>query len=98
MSSPRTVFLLVCGGWHPPAAYDKLKAELEARGYEYHCPLLPSLGRDASGVTYQADVEEIRKVAVPLFEQGKEVALIAHSAGGVPAVSVLRPGVWLSTQ
>lgn len=87
MSSSKPVFLFVCGGWHTPAAYDKLRVELESRGYEYLCPHLPSLGPDASGVTYEADVEEIRRRALPLFDQGKEVVLVAHSAGGVPAVS-----------
>ncbi|ETS76659.1 hypothetical protein PFICI_12046 [Pestalotiopsis fici W106-1] len=85
-SLSKPVFLLVCGGWHPPAAYDRLKEQLEGRGYEYYCPKLSSLGPEASGVTYQADVEVIRQTALPLFEQGKEVVLVAHSAGGVPAV------------
>lgn len=56
-------------------------------GYEYICPYLPSLGPNSSGVTYLADVEAIQKIAVDLFEQGKEVVLIGHSAGGIPAVS-----------
>lgn len=87
-SSSKPVFLLVCGGWHTPPAYDKLKTQIESHGYEYHCPHLPSMGPGASGVTYEADVEEIRRVTLPLFEQGREVVLIAHSAGGVPAVGV----------
>ncbi|KAK6209465.1 hypothetical protein LQW54_006318 [Pestalotiopsis sp. IQ-011] len=87
MSSPtRPAFLVVCGGWHPPAAYDKLREQLEGRGLEYRCPPLPSMGPSAAGVTYHADVDAIRAAALPLFEQGREVVLVAHSAGGVPAV------------
>ncbi|KAI1845392.1 hypothetical protein JX265_005253 [Neoarthrinium moseri] len=54
-------------------------------GFEYQCPQLPSLGPDSKGITYKADVEAIQRTAFSLFDQGKEVALIAHSAGGVPA-------------
>lgn len=91
MTSPsKPVFLLVCGGWHPPAAYDRLKEQLEGRGYEYYCPKLSSMGPGASGVTYEADVKVVQETALPLFEQGKEVVLIAHSAGGVPAVVATR--------
>lgn len=89
MSSPtKPAFLVVCGGWHPPAAYDKLREQLEGRGLEYRCPQLPSMGPSAAGVTYHADVDAIRAAALPLFEQGREVVLVAHSAGGVPAVSL----------
>lgn len=91
-SPPKPAFLVVCGGWHPPAAYDKLREQLEGRrGLEYRCPQLPSMGPSAAGVTYHADVDEIRRVALPLFEQGREVVLVAHSAGGVPAVSCFLP-------
>lgn len=83
------VLLFVCGAWHPPHCYDPLKTRLEAMGYEFLCPTLPSLGPDAKGITYEADVECIRRVATDLFDDGREVVLIAHSAGGIPAVSSL---------
>ncbi|KAF3007287.1 hypothetical protein E8E14_001617 [Neopestalotiopsis sp. 37M] len=85
MASSKPVVLLIAGAWHPPSCYDPLRVRLEGMGYEYHCPHLPSFGAQARGVTFADDVEAIRKAATDLFDQGKEVAIIGHSSGGLLA-------------
>lgn len=77
---------MVHGGWHPPVCYAPLGTCLEALGYKYICPQLPTLGPSAKGVTCTADIECIRKAAIELIDQGREVVVIGHSYGGVPAV------------
>lgn len=86
MASSKPAVLLIHGAWHPPVFYDNLRTRLGAMGYEYICPHLPSLGPNSQGVDLQADIDAIRKIAIDLFDQGKEVVIIGHSAGGVPAV------------
>ncbi|KAI0010037.1 Alpha/beta hydrolase fold-1 [Xylariaceae sp. FL0662B] len=85
MASAKPVILIVTGAWHLPSSYDLVKSKLEALGYEVLCPKLRTAGAGIHGVTYQADVDLIREIAVPLFDQGKEVVLVAHSYGGIPA-------------
>lgn len=86
MSSKPTI-LIIHGAWCRPApAYEPLQRQLQGLGYE--CQLVggaTSGGDEVRGVTWEADVERILGAAEPLFDQGKEVVLIAHSYGGVPA-------------
>lgn len=86
MASSKPTILIVHGAWSPPVCYEPFQSRLEAMGYECYCPQLPSVGPNSGGVTVNADIETVRKVAIDLFDQGKEVVVIAHSAGGVPAV------------
>jgi len=43
------------------------------------------VGADKHGVTWEADKEMLLNLVVPLFEQGKEIIIIGHSYGGIPA-------------
>lgn len=85
MASTKPIILLVHGAWHLPSLYDPLKVELEKLGYEWLCPQLPSIGADVRGVTWEADVQCVRDLVIPLFDQGREVVTIGHSYGGIPA-------------
>lgn len=91
MASKPTV-LIVHGAWHEPQpAYEPLKLQIESLGYECYMPKLPTAGGDeVRGVTWEADVQAILEVALPLFDQGKEVVLVAHSYGGVPSCIATR--------
>lgn len=57
---------------------------LEQAGYPtVHIPL-PTVGDlDAPLASLADDVEAVRKVLIPLVDEGKEVALIGHSSGGI---------------
>ncbi|EFX05244.1 hypothetical protein CMQ_3313 [Grosmannia clavigera kw1407] len=43
------------------------------------------MGEDSRGVTWEADKERILRTAVPYFEAGKEIVVVAHSYGGIPS-------------
>lgn len=43
MGSTKPVIVIVSGGWHVPATYDRLTKALEAAGYEVQIPRLPSM-------------------------------------------------------
>ncbi|OBS21511.1 hypothetical protein FPOA_07848 [Fusarium poae] len=85
VSITKALFLLVTGAWHPPACYNHLKADLASLGYDCVIPQLPSMGNNTNGITWEADRDEVVSVAMPYFEQGREVILVGHSYGGVPA-------------
>ncbi|RSM07075.1 hypothetical protein CEP52_005453 [Fusarium oligoseptatum] len=81
----KPVFLVVTGAWHPPLCYDSLKNELNRLGYECAIPQMPSMGHGTHGVTWEADKAKVLETAVPYFEEGREVVLVGHSYGGIPA-------------
>ncbi|PSR98983.1 Alpha/Beta hydrolase protein [Coniella lustricola] len=84
MSSKPTI-VIVPGAWQKPAAFAGIVAKLQAAGYPtIHVPL-PSTGGVAP-IGLSDDIAVVRKVLLPLIEeQGKEVVLIGHSAGGISA-------------
>jgi pimeloyl-ACP methyl ester carboxylesterase len=88
--SEKPVFILAHGAWHPSWLYEPLKEALAKLGYTLAVPALPSMGTDAKDITWEADVEALLQTAEPLFAQGKKVALIGHSYGGIPACIATR--------
>ncbi|KAJ0114846.1 hypothetical protein J7T55_004588 [Diaporthe amygdali] len=86
----RPVLLLAHGSWHPPHLYDSLKEALASRDYTLVVPALPSMGANATGIGWEADTKTLLDYAEPLFKQGKEVLLVAHSYGGLPACVATR--------
>ncbi|RFU81207.1 hypothetical protein TARUN_1008 [Trichoderma arundinaceum] len=81
----KPVFFIITGAWHPPMCYDPLKKDLEGLGYKCVVPHMPSMGHDKYGLTWEDDKGKILETASPYFDQGREVVLIAHSYGGIPA-------------
>ncbi|KAI0595850.1 Alpha/beta hydrolase fold-1 [Biscogniauxia sp. FL1348] len=94
-SSEKPVVLLVGGSWHLPIHYSKLIDQIKALGYECVCPKLPTIGEGRAGKTWEDDARHIQNTALPLFEAGKEVFLVAHSYGGIPACAATQ-GLGLS--
>ncbi|GAP93475.1 hypothetical protein SAMD00023353_13300020 [Rosellinia necatrix] len=89
MSKP--FFVLSTGSFAPPAFYDNLVDRLGENGYEMKVLHLPSVGRAAGegrdtppGTMYE-DAALIAKEVEALADAGKEVILVAHSYGGMPA-------------
>lgn len=85
--APKPAILIVHGAWClPEPCYEPLKLQLESLGYDCYLPNLCTAGdNEIIGKTWKSDVKDILDAALPLFEQGREVIIIAHSYGGVPA-------------
>ncbi|KAK4229300.1 Alpha/Beta hydrolase protein [Podospora fimiseda] len=90
MASEKPTILFSHGAWHPPHLYQPLKDALAKKGYTLIVPALATMGTKAIGVGWDADVDVLLNEAVPLFEQGKEVVLVGHSYGGIPATIATR--------
>ncbi|KAJ4310183.1 hypothetical protein N0V84_011101 [Fusarium piperis] len=85
--SDKPVLLFVTGAWHPPKCYEGLKNALIDLGYECVIPKMPTVGADSHGVTWKADKAKIIETSETYFAEGREVVLIAHSYGGIPATA-----------
>jgi predicted alpha/beta hydrolase len=79
------IIVVIGGAWHPPSSYRPLQAELEVLGFECLIPQLPTQGTNSRGLKWDVDVAMIRRLVLPFFEQGREVVIIGHAYGGVPA-------------
>ena len=72
--------------WHPPPMYQSFVAKLKSASYEAIVPALPSCdSSDPANATCTKDAEVVRKAIMPLLDEGKDVVVIAHSYGGIPA-------------
>ncbi|RSL85332.1 hypothetical protein CEP52_016177 [Fusarium oligoseptatum] len=85
--SDKPVLLFVTGAWHPPKCYEGLQSALIDLGYECVIPKMPTIGADSHGVTWEADKAKILETSEQYFAEGREVVLIAHSYGGIPATA-----------
>lgn len=85
------VFLLVPGAWHKPSAYDLLREQLTQRGFESTAVDLHTVGStDPKNQGVPEDAAAIRAELQKLVDAGKEVMLVSHSYGGVPAAAAVK--------
>ncbi|OBT77021.1 hypothetical protein VF21_02883 [Pseudogymnoascus sp. 05NY08] len=87
MSSPKPTLFLVPGAWHPNTCFATLSAQLTAAGFPIHLASLPSLSpvSPATDATCTADALALRAQLLPLIEESKDVVVVCHSYGGIPA-------------
>ncbi|KAI0142743.1 alpha/beta-hydrolase [Xylariaceae sp. FL1272] len=89
MSEPSFVF--ATGSFAPPEFYDNIVADITAKGYEIKVLQLPTVGPalggnlDKTPPTLYDDAKFIKGEVEKLADAGKEVILVAHSYGGMPA-------------
>ncbi|KAI0478138.1 Alpha/beta hydrolase fold-1 [Xylaria cf. heliscus] len=89
MSKP--YILLSTGSFAPASLYDDLVARVKAHGYDMkalHLPTVglgPGVGRDTPPATMYDDAAFIAKEIEALADAGREIVLIGHSYGGMPA-------------
>lgn len=76
--------LFVPGAWHGPESYGRVPAILRSNSVPTECVSLPSTGAKPPLESFDADVEAIRKVLVPIVEEGCKVVAVAHSYGSLP--------------
>lgn len=83
-SSDKPVILLVHEAFHRPVHYESVSGALRDRGFTVVVPALATTGTRA-GLTYEDDVAAIEEVLAPLLNEGREVVIVAHSFGALPA-------------
>ncbi|KAK8120027.1 Alpha/beta hydrolase fold-1 [Apiospora kogelbergensis] len=82
--------LLVPGAWHTPAAFDLVRDQLTRRGFQSTAvPLLTVGPTDPLNQGVPEDAAAIRAELEKLVDAGKEVMVISHSYGGVPAAAAV---------
>lgn len=80
----KPTILLVHDAFHPPTLYEPFLAPLRALGFPVVAPALPTTGLDPS-LTHADDLEVLNAELEPLFADGREVIVVAHSFGALPA-------------
>lgn len=98
MSNPskKPYTLIVPGGLTPAAVYDPVVDEVTRRGHDIRALQLPSVRlRSETGPvreppTMYEDAVLIAREAEALADTGRDVIIISHSYGGVPATESVR--------
>lgn len=84
MATVKPVVLLVHGAFQQPAHYESVLSPLRDKGFTVVAPKLPTTGADPS-LDYTDDLDVINQVLEPLLDAGREVIILAHSFGTLPA-------------
>ncbi|KAL1852436.1 hypothetical protein Daus18300_012195 [Diaporthe australafricana] len=84
MAPDKPVILLVHGAFYQPIHYNEVLGKLREKGFAVAAPALPTTGTNPD-LTYEDDVEVINKTLLKFLDDGKEVIVVAHSTGALPA-------------
>lgn len=93
---PKPFTLIVPGGMTPATVYDPVVEEVTKRGQDIRAVTLPSVrlhsetGPVREPPTMYEDAAFIAKEAEALADAGRDVIIISHSYGGVPATESVR--------
>src|SRR5690349_7624645 len=87
-SSPMAVFVLVHGSMHGGWCWTKVARLLRAVGHEVYAPTLTGLGERVhlARAEIDLDVHITDVVNVLVYEDLRNVVLVGHSSGALPAV------------
>ena len=88
--SPKPTFVLVPGNFLPPTYYASTTSHLASHGFQTRLVTLPSTGSTSPLTSNEPDVLTLRHVLEELTDSGKEIIVVAHSYGGVPACEAVR--------
>ncbi|RSH85812.1 uncharacterized protein EHS24_003992 [Apiotrichum porosum] len=83
----KPTIILVPGCWYPTATYDKLVAALSTRGLKSVPVVLPSSSTGSRDASFLDDITAVRTVILAETTAGRDVVVVAHSYGGMPAYS-----------
>ncbi|EKJ69162.1 hypothetical protein FPSE_10658 [Fusarium pseudograminearum CS3096] len=83
--------VIIPGSFAKPSLYEHLVQSLARDGIQSEIVDLPSVGRKEgkAPATLSDDVDEIASVVEKILDEDKEVILLAHSYGGIPATQSL---------
>ena len=89
MATTKPTLFVVPGAWHDVSAYRKFATHLEDLGYPTVVAPLPSVDpSNPKEATCIKDGESLREQLSVLIEtEAKDVVVLAHSYGGIPAAS-----------
>lgn len=85
MATPKPTIVLVPGAWHKPEAFQPLTSLLESAGYTCIGVDLASVGAKTPLEGTKEDIEAIKNVITPEVEADRDVVVLMHSYGSVPA-------------
>ncbi|KAF2161519.1 hypothetical protein M409DRAFT_69642 [Zasmidium cellare ATCC 36951] len=85
MAAKTTSILYVPGAWHKASTFNPVATLLEEAGYRVDLIDLPSVGPAKHLPNFDADVEVIRSHIQKACDAGREIVLIGHSYGSIPA-------------
>jgi pimeloyl-ACP methyl ester carboxylesterase len=83
----KPTILLIHGALHDPSIWDLVSPKLEALKYAVTTVQLRTSNPSAPNLTPYDDVAAIHEIMFPLFNEGKEVVVIAHSYGACPGLA-----------
>jgi hypothetical protein len=82
----KPTILIVPGGFTLPELYEKVVNHVSSKGYPIHALHLPSVGYKTNRPgTMQDDAAFVSTEISKYADEGKDVVLVAHSYGGIPA-------------
>ncbi|ROW15836.1 hypothetical protein VPNG_02471 [Cytospora leucostoma] len=84
MTPDKPVILLAHEAFYRPVHYEAVLSALRDRGFTAVAPALPTTGTDPR-LTYEDDVAVLEGVLRPLLDEGKDVIVVAHGFGSLPA-------------
>ncbi|PYI21098.1 alpha/beta-hydrolase [Aspergillus violaceofuscus CBS 115571] len=88
--SDSTTILFVPGAWHSPECFNLVVQKLEAANYTTQKIHLPSVNPPEHYLDFEADVALIRARIEDAIGDGRQVLLVVHSYGGLPANEAIR--------
>ena len=89
MAVPGTpIFLFIPGGWHSPQYFSPLVQALADSGYDSETVTL-NINASPPLKDLEPEVEVILSKLNPLLEAGKNIIVVSHSYGGIPATEAI---------
>ena len=89
-SGMKPTIIFVHGAWHSPDCFDKVIAFLSERDYYTRKVHLPSVGRSVPVTSTGPDTDAVRRAVLAETTKGRDVTVVCHSYGGIPASQALQ--------
>ena len=88
--SGEPTFVLVPGNFLPSTYYSNTAELLESHGYPTKVINIPSTGSNTTLTSNEPDIAAVREVIQELSDDGKEIIIVAHSYGAIPACEAVK--------
>jgi pimeloyl-ACP methyl ester carboxylesterase len=88
-TTTKPTILFIPGAWHLPSCYSLVETPLSSLGYPTVTVSLPSNAHTPIP-SFEPDIAAIRTALTPLVHAGKDVILVAHSYGSMPANEAIK--------